>query len=332
MARFVLFVSICLCVLSFRPAQAEKNLTRPPGTTRYEAMVARLMALQQYDQTAGHRMELTRIGQSVEGRALWMVTLADPASSPTTTKRLLYLCRQHGHEPASTEAALQFVDALAHAAPGTPLANCLRRVTVYVIPMANPDGAEHFLRHNAHDVDLNRDWIKQSQPETQALAQAIRTIHPDLMTDQHELYPTDHRPDYTETAGPQSGAPPEITALCSNLQNVVQDVMTSQGYSLRRYQIDSPGQKRLAHGYGCLVAGVPTILFETNRSDGRERAVGPRAAAHEEFMTVVLRDLAGEQDQMLAEAGHGLGHQEQPLSKHLNKEAGVGAPQEKDGQ
>ena len=76
---------VALLFLSALPAQAERNLVRPPGTTRYAPMVARLKALLAYDQTQGaHRMALSSIGQSVKGRDIWMVTLHEAAPTPAS--------------------------------------------------------------------------------------------------------------------------------------------------------------------------------------------------------------------------------------------------------
>ena len=323
-------ICIFLLLASVIPSQAERRLTRPPGTTRYAAMVTRLKNLLHYDQTQGNqRMALSSIGQSVKGRTLWMVTLSAgkdlpaPSSAPDDSqeaapdsgdtsaasqtamdvpKRLLYICRQHGHEPASTEGALAFITKLVKAPQGSPFADDLTHVTVSIIPMANPDGAEAFVRHNAHDVDLNRDWLKQTQPETKALVSTIARLHPDLMTDQHELFPDDSRPDFTETVGPASGADPTMIAECDDAQRTISGAMRAEGTPSVSHLIDDHHPARLAHRYGCLVAGVPTLLFETNRYQGQGRSVGSRAEAHERFMTVTLRDLAGEQSQLLAEA------------------------------
>ncbi|MBV9848872.1 MAG: hypothetical protein JO250_04210 [Armatimonadetes bacterium] len=354
MSRLIRAV-VALIFLAALPAHAEKNLRRPPGTTRYAPMVARLKALLAYDQNAGaHRMELSSIGQSVKGRDIWMVTLHEAAPAEAATparpsplpspqagegpvtqdsaagqeaqpddtgpslgptgegwpkagvgaspKKLFYLCRQHGHEPASTEGALAFIEKLVKAQPGSPLARDLQRVTVYIVPMANPDGAEAFLRHNAHDVDLNRDWLRQTQPETRAWLLAIKRIHPDLMTDQHELYPNDRRWDFTETAGAASGADPGLVTMCVSTQSVVQGAMQAEGFPTACHLINDHHPARLAHRYGCVVAGIPTILFETNRLTWLHRSVAARAAAHAQFMADVLRDLAGERDQLEAEA------------------------------
>ena len=292
---FLLWLALCL------PAHAEKNLKRPPGTTRYAALVKQLTALRDYDQDHARRMTLTSLGKSVQGRDLWMVTLHDPdAAEPG--KRVFYLCRQHGHEPASTEGALAFMTALVKAEPDTPEAKELSGATVYVLPMANPDGSEAFLRHNARNVDLNRDWLRRTQPETKALYAALLRLHPDLVTDQHELYPNDTRTDFTETAGPGSGAAPALVEDCDETQSVVQGAMVSEGFPTVCHLITDTHPARLAHRYGCVVAGLPTILFETNRLSGGGRTVAARAAAQEQFMRTILRDQAGERDQLVAEA------------------------------
>ncbi len=296
MPRFLCALA-ALLVLSALPVRAEKNLVRPPGTTRYAPLVARLQALLAFDQTQGaHRMTLTSLGHSVLGRDIWMVTLH---GGPI---KVFYLCRQHGHEPASTEGALAFLDQLVHAEAGSPLAQDLQRVTVYVVPMANPDGAEAYLRHNAHDVDLNRDWIRQTQPETRAWLGAIKAIHPDLMADQHELYPDDTRPDFTETAGAGSGAAPGVIATGLDDQRVIQGAMLAEGFPTVAHHINDRHPPRLAHRYCAVVLGIPTLLFETNRLTGLGRSVAARAAAHTQFMIDLLRAGAGERPQMIAEA------------------------------
>jgi hypothetical protein len=291
---------LLLLSLIIAPARAEKNLKRPPGTTRYAVLLKQLRALQDYDKTHAHRMTLSSLGRSVKGRSLWLVTLHDPSSE--AGKRLFYLCRQHGHEPASTEGALAFINTLVKADEGTPLAGYLKQATVMVVPMANPDGSESFLRHNAHDVDLNRDWLRRTQPETRALYSAIQRLHPDLMTDQHELYPNDPRPDFTEAAQTGSGANAAIVAACDDAQAVVQGAMRAEGFPIVSHWITDTHPARLVHRYGSIVVGVPTILFETNRLSGGGRTVAARTAAHEQFMQTILRDEAGDRDRLLAEA------------------------------
>ncbi len=291
-------VLIALALLvTLAPAQAEKNLARPPGTTRYGAMVQELHGLLRYDEAHEKRMTLSSLGHSVNGRSLWLVTLGAGGS-----KRLFYLCRQHGHEPASTEGALMFMRELVKAEDGTPASDYLKAVTVYVVPMANPDGSEAFLRHNAQDVDLNRDWIKRTQPETRALYAEISKVHPDLMTDQHELYPNDTRPDFTEVASLGSGASASVIAACQDAQIVVTGAMAAEGFPVVNHTITDTHLARLAHRFSAIKLGVPTVLFETNRLTGSGRTVAERAAAHEKFMMTTLRYLGGDRDALVSEA------------------------------
>ena len=289
-----------LLLLAAPSVQAEKNLARPPGTTRYAAMVTELKALLRYDKAHEKRMTLSSLGHSVDGRNLWLVTLG--AGGP---KCLFFLCRQHGHEPASTEGALDFITELVKAGDDGPIASDLKTATVYVVPMANPDGSEAFLRHNAHDADLNRDWIKRTQPETRALYAEISRVHPDLLTDQHELYPNDTRPDFTEVVSGGSGASASVIAACEDAQTVVTGAMAAEGVPVVNHTITDTHPARLAHRFNAIMLGIPTVLFETNRLSGNGRTLAERAAAHEKFMMTMLRYLGGDREVLLAEAaGH----------------------------
>ena len=294
MPRFILTALVFALCGSVTAVRAERNLTRPPGTTRFAAMVKRLTALAAFDKDHSQRMTLTSLGQSVKGRSLWMATVG------TGPKSIFYLCRQHGHEPASTEGALAFLDTLVKADGDTPTAHLLDNATVYVVPMANPDGSEVFRRHNARNVDLNRDWLRRTQPETRAFYAALLRLRPTLVTDQHELYPDDARPDFTETAGPGSGASPEVIEACDDAQAVVQGALLAEGFGTVIHQVTDTHPARLAHRYISIIAGLPTLLFETNRLPGR--SIGSRAAAQEQYMLTVLRDVAGDREQLLAEA------------------------------
>jgi len=272
---------------------AEARLVRPPGTTRYAGLERDLNSWKNWDAKSGyHRMTVQSIGTSVLKRKIWMVTLV--GTDAVSPKRLLCICRQHGHEPASTEGALALIHRLVYAPAGSQEAGWLDHCSISIIPMANPDGAEAYLRHNAHDVDLNRDWIARTQPETRALYAEIWLLHPDLMTDQHELYPDDTRPDFTETAGPISGAPAAVIDSCIHASEVIQAAMGKTNDPKFAHWIDDNHPPRLAHRFGCIVLGIPTVLFETNRLKGTGRSVADRADAHEMCMVACLRLMAGD--------------------------------------
>ena len=300
--RLLALAALLMLLARLGPARAEKNLTRPPGTTRYAAMVRLLRALRGYDQAHSKRLTLSTVGTSVKGRSLWLVTVkAAPEERADAPKKVLYLCRQHGHEPASTEAALAFLTQLVKAEDGSALAGELTRATVYVLPMANPDGAEAFLRHNAHDADMNRDWIRRTQPETRALYKTLLRLRPDFAVDQHELYPNDTHPDFLEIVGPGSGASAPFIAKLEDERSTVADVMQAEGFPVGRITDTDTHPARLAHRWVSLKLGVPTVLFETQRLSGTGRTVAERAAAHKEFMLTILRYVSGDRSAMQAE-------------------------------
>ncbi|MGI4789900.1 MAG: M14 family zinc carboxypeptidase [Janthinobacterium lividum] len=180
MTRF--FWTICLVLIlggTLRAAAPPQNVPSP--ITTYAQMTAQLKA----EATNSPLVRVVSIGKSGGGqRNLWLVRLADPSVVPGQTMRLLVLCRQHGDEPASTEAILRLIQSVSSG--GNPALRAeLSHVTLYIIPMVNPDGAGAGTRANHNGADLNRDWGLFKQPETLAVAKAAALIHPALVVDAH---------------------------------------------------------------------------------------------------------------------------------------------------
>ncbi|OYN99011.1 M14 family zinc carboxypeptidase [Enemella evansiae] len=152
----------------------------------HESMVAELKK-QDAKQSA---MELEVIGQSVKGRDLMLAKFITNPANPT----VLYFTQQHGNEALNTEGALDFIKSL-----GNSNKRLLDKVNILVVPMVNPDGAmgdvnfplddyiaagdRNLTRYNANKVDLNRDHVAKSQPETQALHRMITKYQAQLGID-----------------------------------------------------------------------------------------------------------------------------------------------------
>ena len=80
---------------------------------------------------------------------------------------IVLIARQHPPEiPGGTVAFKAFFEELML---DKDEANTFRKNNnIYVFPLLNPDGADMGnWRHNANGVDLNRDWVDFTQPETQ---------------------------------------------------------------------------------------------------------------------------------------------------------------------
>ena len=106
-------------------------------------------------------------GQSVEGRAIDLVTIGQGP------RRVLLWSQMHGDEPTATAALFDVFEYLHRHREDASVRRMLSALTLYVIPMLNPDGAERFQRRNAQGIDVNRDALRLQTPEGRAL-KAVR--------------------------------------------------------------------------------------------------------------------------------------------------------------
>ncbi|HZM79008.1 MAG TPA: M14 family zinc carboxypeptidase [Candidatus Limnocylindrales bacterium] len=140
-----------------------------------------VQTLDRIERTSNGLVSVASAGRSGEGRELLYATVG---SGPTT---FWLQARIHGNELHSTEAALQILD---HLASGAPDARLIREnLTVVVIPMYNPDGAEANIRQSTtpNRIDLNRDWENFAQPESVAFWRLWRDVAPQLALDLHHM-------------------------------------------------------------------------------------------------------------------------------------------------
>lgn len=108
-------------------------------------------------------LRVDTIGRSALGRPLRAVTFG---RGPTT---VLLWSQMHGDE---STASMSLADILRFFAEGgdDPLRQQIARsLTVVMVPMLNPDGAERWQRENGAGIDINRDGRRTATPEGQAL-------------------------------------------------------------------------------------------------------------------------------------------------------------------
>ena len=153
--------------------------------------------------------ELEKIGAEV--RTIGYSSLNKPLHCVKIGKgdtRILAICRLHGNEPATTNAALYFtyVCLTEGRVGGIPMREVLSKCKIALVPVANPDGLEEYYRFysknpkpswenvfgkarvNAEGVDLNRDWLYLTQKETQCLHVLLNEFRPHIVLDMHEFY------------------------------------------------------------------------------------------------------------------------------------------------
>ncbi len=112
-------------------------------------------------------VRVTELGRSLHGREIRAVTFG---TGPT---RVLLWSQMHGDESTATMSLVDIVHFFAEG-EGNPLRALIQeRLSVIMIPMLNPDGAERFQRRNAVGVDVNRDARRLATPEARIL-KAVR--------------------------------------------------------------------------------------------------------------------------------------------------------------
>jgi murein tripeptide amidase MpaA len=128
----------------------------------------------------GGRIAVETAGESVEGRPIQLLTVG------TGRRHVLLWSQMHGDEPSATPALLDMADVLLSGSgpPGTR--EILDGVTLLLIPMLNPDGAERYERRNAQGIDINRDALNLATPEGRLLKALRDRFDPELGVNLHD--------------------------------------------------------------------------------------------------------------------------------------------------
>ena len=247
----------------------------------YEEMVAKL---HQISQSTRGRVSLEVVGQSNEGRDLYLARVGTGAT------RVLYITQQHGNEPLGTEAALQLLQRAGKGGAGWDA--ILSEITLLVVPKVNPDGAERFQRQN-HDPDCSGDYCTPGVgfdinrwhhpavapednpvPEAAAVQRVFARYQPSFVVDYH------HQGSYVTGDGDlitgsifwpnAAGVPASAITLSRQVCVVIWDTMNHYGFAeITQYPGTLPlGIARNAYGY----LGAGSVLVELRGDIGQKSA------------------------------------------------------------
>jgi len=117
---------------------------------------------------------LEKIGESIEGRSINYLRMGTGPFS------VLLWSQMHGDESTATSALFDLFEYLRRHRQDPAVAQLLSRLTLHVVPMLNPDGAERFERRNAQSIDVNRDALRLQTPEGKALKALRDRLNPRL--------------------------------------------------------------------------------------------------------------------------------------------------------
>ncbi|MFF2446981.1 M14 family zinc carboxypeptidase [Neobacillus sp. NPDC058068] len=158
-----------------------------------------------------NRIKVEVRGTSADGNPLYVVTIADPgshgkfgkiqslrkqmfknpgkaqdwiANNPDFKVPIMINGSIHGTEFAGTDAILQLIERFA-TENDQETKNILENNILIFNVVQNPDGRVDATRFNGEGIDLNRDFITQSQPETRETVDLIKEWNPMVFLDTH---------------------------------------------------------------------------------------------------------------------------------------------------
>ena len=115
---------------------------------------------------------MEKVGESIEGRSINYVRVG------TGPFGVLLWSQMHGDESTATSALFDLFDYLRRHRRDPAVERMLSRLTLHVVPMLNPDGAERFERRNAQSLDINRDALRLQTPEGKVLKALRDRLNP----------------------------------------------------------------------------------------------------------------------------------------------------------
>ncbi|OLS41016.1 M14 family zinc carboxypeptidase [Bacillus sp. MRMR6] len=158
-----------------------------------------------------NRVKVEVRGTSADGHPLYVVTIADPttqgkfgkiqslrkqmfknpgkaqdwiANNPDFKVPIMINGSIHGTEFVGSDALLQLIERFATQNDLETKKILENNILIFNV-VQNPDGRVDTTRFNGEGIDLNRDFITQSQPETQETVELIKEWNPMVFLDTH---------------------------------------------------------------------------------------------------------------------------------------------------
>ena len=156
---------------------------------------------------------LSSIGQSCEGRDLWLLKLssAHGDSSRTAKPGILFLGTHHAREHISTEVCLSLASYLCEHKKDPAIVTLLNSIDIYIMPMLNPDGVVYDFSKSSFACWRKNRRINQD-----------RTIGVDLNRNYSYMWSGPGKvttPSSESYSGPRPFSEPETQALRSFLES-----------------------------------------------------------------------------------------------------------------
>ncbi|MDX1471542.1 MAG: M14 family zinc carboxypeptidase, partial [Flavobacteriaceae bacterium] len=206
------------------------------------------------------------IGYSVKGKEIHSLEVGNGKT------RVLMWSQMHGNETTTTKAIFDLLNTFKKTS--TDIHDILNKLTIKIIPILNVDGAQAYTRENANGIDLNRDALNLSQPETVALREIFKEFDPDYCFNLHgqrTIFSAGNKP-HPASISFLSPAQDENCSITPN-RKVAMAIVNEINESLQDIIPNSVGIYDDSYNLNCVgdyfqKQGVPTILFEAGHYPG----------------------------------------------------------------
>jgi len=251
----LIFLSLVSC--KNKKQQTEKEIEEPPiSAHQFEQLTsyAKLIGYVNQVDTMSDFISVEYVGESVEGRRLPLVKIANQGKINDELLTIFFFAQQHGDEPSGKEGMLMLIDEFARGKHK----DWLKNANILIMPQVNPDGSEKNKRRNANGIDLNRDHLVMNSPEVRAVHSVFHKYQPQVTVDVHEYDPYSKswkEFGYLKDFDIQLGGLTNKN-VDENLRRLfydsalpyVKEYVTEAGYSFFEYTLGNlPGGERMRH-------------------------------------------------------------------------------------
>ena len=128
-----------------------------------------------------NKFKVKKAGSSTKGREIFLISYGKGK-----TKIFLW-SQMHGDEATATMAIFDILNFLSSENELEEIKGELEKnLTIYFMPMVNPDGAELFQRRNAFGIDINRDVLRLQTDEAKILMKNMKELNADFAFNLHD--------------------------------------------------------------------------------------------------------------------------------------------------
>lgn len=199
------------------------------------------------------------VGQSSLGKPIYMMTLGNGETKVAGWSQM------HGNESTATLAMLDLLTIFEkHPELREDFWELIQLDFIF---MLNPDGSENWTRRNAYDIDINRDFIRDSSIEMRVLKSVVLNGNYSYLLnlhDQRSIFSTDGvHPATLSFLAPSENAERDITENRKKSMAVIAAIYTQMRQILpNRIATYTDEFYPTSCGDNFMKAGIPSVLFE----------------------------------------------------------------------